>query len=161
MGTGCTVTHIVPIAIYDSPALTLTLDDFNVQPWLKLDKDFNDWIEGEDYDVYARFASDDNVPIGVRYIIVHEPQDTTTSPENEYIHALKHHNVEGMPWLGNLLIFKTDWGMEITDITNEDLPLVKRLATLYAAHFSSQISPYSHFLQSRPQRTNSTELFLT
>ena len=155
------MTHIVPIAIYDSPALTTTLDDFNVQPWLKLDKDFNDWVEGEDYDVYARFASDDNVPIGVRYIIVHEPQDTTASPENEYIHALKHYNVEGMPWLGNLLIFKTDWGMEVTDITNEDLPLVKRLATLYAAHFSLQLSPYLHCLQPRPQRSNSSEFYLT
>ena len=58
------MTHIVPIAIYNLPALTTTLNDFNVQPWLKLDKDY-DWVEGEDYDVYARFASDDNVPIGV------------------------------------------------------------------------------------------------
>ena len=161
MGTECTITHIVPIAIYDSPALTATLDDFNVRPWLKLDKDFNDWIEGQDYDVYARFASDDNVPIGVRYIIVHEPQDTTASPENEYIRALKHYNFEGIPWLGNLLIFKTDWGMEITDITNEDLPLIKRLATLYVAHCSLQLSPHSHFLQPRPQKTNSTEFYLT
>ena len=138
-----------------------TLDDFNVQPWLKLDKDFNDWIEGEDYDVYAHFTSDDNVPISIQYIIVQEPQDTTTSPENEYIHALKHHNVEGMLWLGNLLIFKTDWGMEVTNINNEDLPLVKCLATLYATHFLIQLSTYSHFLQSCPQRMNSKEFDLT
>ena len=151
----------MPIAIYDSPALTATLNDFNVWPWLKLDKDFNDWIEGEDYDVYACFVSDDNIPIGIRYIIVHKPQDTTASPENEYIHALKHYNFEGMPWLGNLLIFKTDCGMEITDITNKDQPLMKCLATLYVAHCSLQLSPYSNFLQPHPQKTNSSKFYLT
>jgi len=147
--------------MYDSPAHMTTLDDFNVQPWIRLDKDFNDWVEGEDYDVYAHFASNDNVPIGVRYIILHEPQDTTTSLENKYIHALKHRNVEGMPWLGNLLIFKTGWGMEVTNINNEDLPLIKRLITLYMPHLSIQLSPYPHPPQPRPQRTNPEKLYLT
>ncbi|EDR02555.1 uncharacterized protein LACBIDRAFT_332371 [Laccaria bicolor S238N-H82] len=131
IGTGCTVTHIVPVAIYDSPALRTTFDDFNVRPWLTLDTDYNDWVEGQDYDVYSHFTSDDNVPIGVRYIILHEPQDTTASPANEYIHALMDNNIDAMPWLGNLLIFKTDWGMEVTNIEDEDLPLIKRLATLH------------------------------
>ena len=84
----------------------------------------------EDYDVYARFPADDNVPFGVRYVIIHEPQETAALAENEYIHSLKHHNIEGMPWLGNLLVFKTHWGMEVTHIEEKDLSLVKRLITL-------------------------------
>lgn len=128
--------HIVPVSIFDPPARTTALDDFNVQPWMQLNKDFSGWIEGEDYDAYAHFTSEDNVPIGVRYIIVHEPQDSSSSAENEYILTLKHRNVEGARWLGNLLIFKTDWGMEISSIKKEDLPLVQRLATLHAPHLS-------------------------
>ena len=122
--------HIVPISTYDPPSMTATLDEFSTLPWLNIKKDFIDLIEGEDYDVYARFPADDNVPFGVRYVIIHEPQETTALAENEYIHSLKHHNIEGMPWLGNLLVFKTHWGMEVTHIEEKDLSLVKRLITL-------------------------------
>jgi len=64
-------------------------------------------------------------------VIVHDTQETMTSDENKYIHSLKHHNIEGMPWLGNIRIFKTHWGMEVgTHIEEKDLPLIKHLVTL-------------------------------
>jgi len=88
------------------------------------------WIEGEDYDIYAWFPTNDYVPFSVRYVIMHDTQETMTSAENKYIHSLKHHNVEGMPWLGNILIFKTHWGMEVTHVEEKDLPLIKCLVTL-------------------------------
>jgi len=63
-------------------------------------------------------------------VIVHDAQETTASAENKYIHSLKHHNIEGMSWLGNIPIFKTHWGMEVTHVEEKDLPLIKRPVTL-------------------------------
>jgi len=98
--------HIVPVSTYDPPSVTATLNEFCTLLWLKIKKDFMNWIEGEDYDIYAWFPTNDYVPFSVWYVIMHDAQETMTSAENKYIHSLKHHSIEGMPWLGNILILK-------------------------------------------------------
>jgi len=82
------IIHIIPISTFDPPSIFVNFDNIDTLPWLKI-KDFHAWREGQAYDVYEWFAADDNVPLGVQYVIVHDCQEINTLPKNEYVHALK------------------------------------------------------------------------
>lgn len=88
IGTECMIIHIIPISTFDPPSIFANFDNIDTLPWLKI-KDFHAWREGQAYDVYEWFAADDNVPLGVQYVIVHDCQEINTLPKNEYVHALK------------------------------------------------------------------------
>lgn len=132
VGTGCRTTHIVPVTLTESPTPHPDLEDLTLVPWLTLSALTDKQIEGRDYDVYSTFADDDNIPAENRFIIIHEEQTNRDLPTNEYINVLLHNYSRQQPWKGNVMVFKTTTGVEIIDVNEADIPLIKRLVTLYA-----------------------------
>ena len=132
-GFGCTAVHVVPVLVSDPPDFHPSLTDFNLNPWIKVQKPIEAWVEGVDYHLYAHLPAADNIMHSSRYIIIHEPQDVATFPQNNFLSNITHaHSThDEFPWRGNIIVFKTKWGMEIDNVNEEDLPFIKSLLATY------------------------------
>ena len=63
-------------------------------------------MEGHNYDVYSKFADDDNVPASTLFIIINVLQNNEDLPLNDYINVLIHNQAMQPAWKGNVLVFK-------------------------------------------------------
>ena len=125
--------HVVPVPVYEPPDFHPHLTDFDLNPWIKFQKPIEAWVTGVDYDLYTHFPSADNATHPTWYIVIHEPQDVTTSPLNKLVCSLTPTSqIRNEPsWRGNIIVFKTEWGMEIQNVTAIDVPLIKNLVATY------------------------------
>lgn len=132
-GVGCATVHVVPILVDDPPDFHPVLTDFNLNAWINVQKPIEAWVEGIDYHLYAYRPVADNIIPSSRYIIIHEPQDVATSPWNDFFcNVTQADSIHNKPlWRGNIVVFKTNWGMEIHNVNEEDLPFIKSLVTTY------------------------------
>ena len=80
--------HIVPVPIYEPLDFHPALTNLDLNPWIRIQKPIEAWVENLDYALYSHYPMANNATLPTCYIIIHEPQDVTTSLQNEFVHIL-------------------------------------------------------------------------